>query len=638
MEGKEYASLNWESYVERTAAIRLLSSPQIDNSMTASFYYEKLVHNFSEIRELSKENRELLVKEIFPLLRRDGGPLAPEVVEQLREFEHELLDAYNMENLDLSLMAALAERLHGDALMKGDMAYIIEQLDAKIMVYYAIMNMMSRSKECAELCASYRAKAKEAGRQLYSYLDPTKFAALPDSAKSIVLVNARYIAVLYDRELGELAKREMLDYIHRALDLENNAFYKEQLPNYDWVYHRMRSLEYAGHMTEYANEKQLNKEEATYVYECMENLYTLWKEHDYLHGKMTEAEILLILHRCKYYAGLCSKAQYKEKLLEVYEMRNIKDYNISSLYINLLLPQEFHLVLKGDHFRENEIQQIEDFYHNIISYIMRMPNSGSLSYMMEYLTEYQKNFQGIVGGDSFEEMCLNCMATVHPPTYVHSVMTGKLARFFAGNLLENDPALFVGTLPGCDTVDGVIEHRRELIDYAYHCGICHDIGKMPLVDTVFIYGRNLTEEEFKLIKLHPEIGASLLANRHRVSAYADVARGHHRWYNNASGYPSNFDTRTSRYKVFIDIVSMADCLDAATDAVGRSYTSSKTLDMFIQEVNQVSGTRYAPYFKSLFEDPLCVEELEFLLDKGRKRVYYETFLRLKDLKLRAEEG
>ena len=105
----------------------------------------------------------------------------------------------------------------------------------------------------------------------------------------------------------------------------------------------------------------------------------------------------------------------------------------------------------------------------------------------------------------------------------------------------------------------------------------HDIGKLYILDVISMYGRAILDEEFRAIKTHPFIGAELAMRFASIRDYADVIKGHHVWYDSSKGYPPDFDTAQSPYKVIIDIVMAADCLDAATDTIGRSYSQGRPL-------------------------------------------------------------
>jgi HD-GYP domain-containing protein (c-di-GMP phosphodiesterase class II) len=250
--------------------------------------------------------------------------------------------------------------------------------------------------------------------------------------------------------------------------------------------------------------------------------------------------------------------------------------------------------------------------------------------MLDYFINFVRQYIDVPSGVSFEDFILQCIAAIHPPTYIHSCMVGQISERIAYHILRIKPEIFVG-MPGCEDLEAVKRNSAKLLDYVYHAALCHDFGKICIIDTIFVYGRKLLDFEFDIIKSHPQVGADLL--RHHISTrdYADVALGHHRWYNDSKGYPFDFNTSESPYKAVIDIVQCADCMDAATDSVGRSYNKGKTLDDFMVELKEDSGTRYAPWLYDLFLHQEVFEDVEFLLDEGRQRNYKDTFNLLKDV-------
>ena len=81
----------------------------------------------------------------------------------------------------------------------------------------------------------------------------------------------------------------------------------------------------------------------------------------------------------------------------------------------------------------------------------------------------------------------------------------------------------------------------------------------------------------------------------------------------------------------MDIIAAADCIDAGTDSVGRSYKKGKSVDEIIEELREGSGTRYAPYVVELFDDKSTVAELRRILTDGRDENNRITFSLLKGL-------
>jgi HD-GYP domain-containing protein (c-di-GMP phosphodiesterase class II) len=176
-----------------------------------------------------------------------------------------------------------------------------------------------------------------------------------------------------------------------------------------------------------------------------------------------------------------------------------------------------------------------------------------------------------------------------------------------------------------------VKNRDAILNYTWHAALCHDAGKLFIIDTIFVYGRKLLDMEFDLIKTHPKMGAKILERYSSTRKYAEVALGHHKWYDNSRGYPEEIDTSNSPVKTIIDLVQCADCLDAATDTVGRSYNRGKTFDDLFKEICDGSNTRYAPWLPELLSKAEVREDIEFLLASGRDQNYHDTYQLLKSV-------
>ena len=77
-------------------------------------------------------------------------------------------------------------------------------------------------------------------------------------------------------------------------------------------------------------------------------------------------------------------------------------------------------------------------------------------------------------------------------------------------------------------------------------------------------------------------------------------------------------------KPIIDLALCADCLDAATDSVGRSYRAGKTLEDFIEEIRPESGTHYPPWLVPLLSGE-AADDIRYLLREGRQEAYRNTY-------------
>ena len=50
-----------------------------------------------------------------------------------------------------------------------------------------------------------------------------------------------------------------------------------------------------------------------------------------------------------------------------------------------------------------------------------------------------------------------------------------------------------------------------------------------------------------------------------LNRFHDIVLGHHKSWDGKMGYPSDFDNTVSKDRLFIELVHMADCMDAIRD-------------------------------------------------------------------------
>lgn len=119
--------------------------------------------------------------------------------------------------------------------------------------------------------------------------------------------------------------------------------------------------------------------------------------------------------------------------------------------------------------------------------------------------------------------------------------------------------------------------------------LLHDVGKIGVDDHILNKPGKLTEEEFNIIKSHPEIGYGILQNVKNLKDIVDIVRHHHERYD-GKGYPQGKNADELSLDVFI--VQLADSVDAmATD---RPYRKALTQEEIIAELRKHSGTQFHP--------------------------------------------
>lgn len=616
----------FDHYIDRMNEIRTLSTPSLEGIDDANAYSVRLRENFTKIGALASENREFLDNALFPLLYSERK-LSAEEIKELDEFCDHLLNVTELENLDHAILLEVADRLLKDAQANGDLVKQIRYMDIWMSTLYTLMNITDRITEYPEIAMEYRKKGLELGDYFLSLREHDRFAAIPDEeSRELVLTNSRFLTVFYENLTGypENNRRE-LALMSDSLALCDDPFYPPLVPDFDWDYFRFRLLGYYAVCTDYNNAKEFDKEQLSLICDKTEELWSLWHTDPDRYKEFDEERYLkFLLVRNRYLAGRSDIRHYRKELLALYETRIRNNYEMTGICENVLIPAEIMCILENRRINEAEKMLIGDLYTDVVNHTFQLPNSGILSYLLEFLSHFIQHFLEIPEGIQFEEMMLDLLAALHPPTYVHSRMVAQFTACLCGHLIDMRPDLFVG-MPDCQTEEDVAKNRGELIHFSYHAALCHDAGKLFIIDTVFVYGRKLQDMEFDLIKTHPKMGAAILSRYPSTAAYAEVALGHHKWYDNSRGYPEEFDTSKSRLKTIIDLVLCADCLDAATDTIGRSYNRGKTMDDFIGELKEGSGTRYAPWLLDLVSREEVKKDLSFLLQVSRERNYRNTY-------------
>ena len=111
-----------------------------------------------------------------------------------------------------------------------------------------------------------------------------------------------------------------------------------------------------------------------------------------------------------------------------------------------------------------------------------------------------------------------------------------------------------------------------------------------------------------------------------MARFKDITNGHHKFYNGKGGYPADFDNTASPERIMIDIITLCDCLDAATDCYGRNYHQAKTVRQVLAEFERDSGVRYNPdIVRFLCDSPELDKQLQTIAGEKRLEIYYQTY-------------
>lgn len=135
--------------------------------------------------------------------------------------------------------------------------------------------------------------------------------------------------------------------------------------------------------------------------------------------------------------------------------------------------------------------------------------------------------------------------------------------------------------------------------------LLHDVGKIAIDDNILKKPSALTDEEFEIMKTHPQKGYKIMS---QIPAMQDFLAGmymHHEMVN-GQGYPQGL--KGDEIPLQGKIVSVADTFDAMT--TDRPYQKGMDLDAALDRIRSFVGTRY---------DGKVVEALVLACNEGQIR-------------------
>lgn len=123
----------------------------------------------------------------------------------------------------------------------------------------------------------------------------------------------------------------------------------------------------------------------------------------------------------------------------------------------------------------------------------------------------------------------------------------------------------------------------------------HDVGKIGIPDCVLTKPAQLASEEWKLIKQHPSIGASIMGRIKELHLVAQAIRHHHERID-GKGYPDGL--RNGAIPLLSRLIAIADAYEAMTS--DRVYRKQLGRDRALEELKLYAGSQFDPDLVEVF--------------------------------------
>ncbi|MFZ2300933.1 MAG: HD-GYP domain-containing protein [Gallionella sp.] len=131
----------------------------------------------------------------------------------------------------------------------------------------------------------------------------------------------------------------------------------------------------------------------------------------------------------------------------------------------------------------------------------------------------------------------------------------------------------------------------------YWGALLHDIGKIGIPDAILLKQGALNEDEWLVMRTHPEKGYRIVARIPGMREAAEIVFSHEERFD-GSGYPRGL--KGGQISLGARLFAVIDTLDAMTS--DRSYRKALSFDQARAEIVSMSGTQFDPVAVQAFLD------------------------------------
>jgi diguanylate cyclase (GGDEF)-like protein/putative nucleotidyltransferase with HDIG domain len=141
----------------------------------------------------------------------------------------------------------------------------------------------------------------------------------------------------------------------------------------------------------------------------------------------------------------------------------------------------------------------------------------------------------------------------------------------------------------------VLGLKHEEVNQIKTAALLHDVGKIIISKSLLMKKGKLTDEEYEIMKQHPEIGYRIISSLHGMEEIAHIILCHHeRWDGN--GYPNKISQNNIPFAS--RIITIVDAFDAMTS--NRLYREKVSVLEALKELKKCAGTQFDPKLVTIF--------------------------------------
>lgn len=162
-----------------------------------------------------------------------------------------------------------------------------------------------------------------------------------------------------------------------------------------------------------------------------------------------------------------------------------------------------------------------------------------------------------------------------------------------------------------------VRDERMLADF-WRGALLHDVGKIGIPDNVLLKPGRLSEEEWVVMRKHPEKGAQMLRKIEFLRGPTEIVLSHHERYDGA-GYPGKL--KGDQIPLGARLFAVIDVYDALT--TDRAYHTARSHTDALAKIRGEMGTHFDPAIVAAFEK-IPFEELREIAKKNQTPLLFAS--------------
>ncbi|MBQ9037119.1 MAG: hypothetical protein IJ115_06690 [Erysipelotrichaceae bacterium] len=567
-------------------------------------WYQMQISHTEEIRKLKNENINLLNRHLFSTLD-NLHDASEDDIHDLEEFSDKLMDWIN--NLDCGLYVLIHDSLLSLYRFRKDRNNIIKELYKLGMgLYYLDRKIQGLEKEWS---TPFRFTNEMVFTEAGSYI--RFFEDIEDTeTKGYIIRALANIAICTPDNKRKVAVSS------RILKIIQDDYYRNLAPELPWDVFLRRSQQQMSSNRSVLSKGDLNQNELAEILEACQVVFEPEKNN-----KNPNIRWLWPYYEMEYTCGFVDIQTTLDRIEEIINGVPDNQYDQSSLYANVQLAIYYGRLLKENpsvQKRKKNLDFLKAAYQKMMKVMMNCPPAQYNDFYHYLINLVFSNYYETEGVETYKKITTRLMRKVIGLTYIDSQKVGKMIETYCAAIFRQDKTFF-DDIPFIGAISDETLKKEELRKYSRECGLYYNFGLIKMTtDKTELY-RAMLENEFQMYKLHVHAGHDDLKIRESTERFADIAFGHHRWYNEAGGYPDEYVRNNTPYRQMVDIVAVASYMK-------DNFNSN--FDALVNEIISLEHKQFSPIITSYLHDRKLTKELKDILCGDDKPYYLKLYNQL----------